>query len=1074
MVATGRDVADPLVRRGRSPRREHLHASRATPRACRSPSRSTSRRAGRAPHGAAPGARHLHPDLGRRRRRRPPDARHGRSSAAASGPTASRPPTAPAAGTAGRCCGAPTSGERCSPSVRCSPSGGSCPCSVRAAAADGAAGAHGRGPGATRRPRGGAGHAVGHHRLPGRCSWWAGEWVSALGRSCSAAVGSALARAARLASPSPTGPADGPTRVPPAAARTAWPPSGGALVALVASVALDCWAGHASALPSGEVLVWAAATAHVLAAGAWAGGLLVLAVVLRPLARLDRGHGQWSPSPPGAPSARPRPCRQACSSATGLFEAGAHVGTWAALFRGVYGPAVWPRYSSWPRPRPRGVQHPRRQRRVAERLGPAHRARPWLAPPFPPAAHDRPRRGLVLALAVVVAAVDDVGAHGPRDHGRGIGDGAAERLAPTVSSSRSRRCRPAARYGSSSARRPSSSPSGTPVTGVEVGVVRRQPATPTTAPPSACNRPDRSRPVRGPHPRSRVPEWTTEVYLHRAGARTTTMLVPWSSASRARPSAPSPPPARSCSSSWWSPSLFLAWRRRRAPTMARPVRSAPCRRSPAPVVWRRWDADDPVGAAALLVLVTAAATGSGSRLPSGAVPRARRDEPTPTSRRCCPVWPRTRRSRCSSPSANDSRPRPRPGPPPATTGSRPWSAGLRGAAASSQRSLRPTSPGWPAGAGSPARPRCGSPTRSPCRPGPRRSGPSRPVPTSPRSSPTACSSSPRAVPPVEPASRPPAPPSSGRPAAQGPGSSSPPRLRCRRVRPRPRRELAGRCRRVVRPLRSAGHSGRPLRPRHGCHGIIVGDQAIGSSYGMAPGAQWIAARVFDDRGASTASAIHLAFQWVLDPDGDPTTDDAPDVVNLSWALGGGPSCDLSVPARHRRAARRGHRAGHRGGQLRCAIGPRPAPARGTTRRPSPSGRSRRPTPCAASSSTGPSTCGARSRVFPDVVAPGVGIYTVDRWDGVQSLTGTSVAAPHVTGALALLLQAGVARTRRPDPGPHHDRARPRHHRRRRPLRERRRRRRRGRAVARGDDRLGDFTLRATPSHVTLSAMRLRR
>ena len=33
---------------------------------------------------------------------------------------------------------------------------------------------------------------------------------------------------------------------------------------------------------------------------------------------------------------------------------------------------------------------------------------------------------------------------------------------------------------------------------------------------------------------------------------------------------------------------------------------------------------------------------------------------------------------------------------------------------------------------------------------------------------------------------------------------------------------------------------------------------------------------------STDSAVHLAFQWLLDPDGNPATDDAPDVVNASW------------------------------------------------------------------------------------------------------------------------------------------------------------------------------------------------
>ena len=64
----------------------------------------------------------------------------------------------------------------------------------------------------------------------------------------------------------------------------------------------------------------------------------------------------------------------------------------------------------------------------------------------------------------------------------------------------------------------------------------------------------------------------------------------------------------------------------------------------------------------------------------------------------------------------------------------------------------------------------------------------------------------------------------------------------------------------------------------------------GAGMGMAPGARFIAARVFNDSGVSTDSAVHLAFQWLLDPDGNPATDDAPDVVNASWdALL--PTCD---------------------------------------------------------------------------------------------------------------------------------------------------------------------------------------
>ena len=74
-------------------------------------------------------------------------------------------------------------------------------------------------------------------------------------------------------------------------------------------------------------------------------------------------------------------------------------------------------------------------------------------------------------------------------------------------------------------------------------------------------------------------------------------------------------------------------------------------------------------------------------------------------------------------------------------------------------------------------------------------------------------------------------------------------------------------------------------------GVMVGGDAGGTSIGVAPQAQWIAVKIFNDRGKSTATAIHLGFQWLLDPDGNPNTADAPQVVNNSWAFGA-PGCNL--------------------------------------------------------------------------------------------------------------------------------------------------------------------------------------
>jgi subtilisin family serine protease len=190
-------------------------------------------------------------------------------------------------------------------------------------------------------------------------------------------------------------------------------------------------------------------------------------------------------------------------------------------------------------------------------------------------------------------------------------------------------------------------------------------------------------------------------------------------------------------------------------------------------------------------------------------------------------------------------------------------------------------------------------------------------------------------------------------------------------------------------------------------GLMVGGSASGVPIGMAPGARWIAAKVFDDTGTSTFSKLHLAFQWLLDPDNNPATLDAPDIVNASWGLNGlAPgSCNLEFGEDIQALKAAGmavvFAAGNGGPDAGTGASPASNPGVLST------GSVDSTQLLASSSSRGPSSCDGS--VFPKLVAPGVNVISSDLSFGgmplYASVSGTSFAAPHATGALALLASA---------------------------------------------------------------------
>jgi subtilisin family serine protease len=186
-------------------------------------------------------------------------------------------------------------------------------------------------------------------------------------------------------------------------------------------------------------------------------------------------------------------------------------------------------------------------------------------------------------------------------------------------------------------------------------------------------------------------------------------------------------------------------------------------------------------------------------------------------------------------------------------------------------------------------------------------------------------------------------------------------------------------------------------------GVMVGSPAVG----IAPDARWIAVKLYDAVGRARMSDIHRAFQWLMDPDGDPATVDAPDVVNASWALTGkGPGACIGEFSDDIRALR------NAGIAVVFAAG-NDGPAANTSSSPGNNpgvlsvGPVGRDLEVARQSSRGPSSCDGE--VFPRLVAPGVNVRTTDlSHGGVSSfatVSGSSLAAPHVAGVLALLTGA---------------------------------------------------------------------